>query len=388
MLRFISSVSLVAAATFASSAFAEQTIKIVSASPLSGEQASLGSQIKDGAQIAIEEAQPAFAKMGFKLELAPQDDQANPDTGVAVAKRIVNDNEVLGVVGHFNSGVGLPASEVYKDFNLVMVSPANTNPKITDRGYANVNRVCGRDDVQGPAGSEFATGELKAKKIFIIHDKTAYGQGVAEAFRDTSKKSGAAVLSFSGTEEKSDFTSLTQQIKALKPDLIYFGGVYSQGGPLLKQIRDAGLKAYFLGPDGLDSSDFVKLAGASAKGAYFTTVAGPVDKYPKAAKFAAAFKTKFNHAPESFALYSYDSARVILEATTAAIKANGGKMPTREAVSKEVRKVNFEGITGTIAFDSKGDRKKSDYYIMSLKEGIYPGVVEKVVSVAPPQAAK
>ena len=159
-----------------------QVIKIATQSPLSGGQSAFGEQLKLGAQYAVEEAQANFKKLGFDLQLTPYDDQANPDTGVSNANRIINDPDIVGVVGHFNSGVAIPSSEVYKTVNLVMVSPANTNPRVTDRLLANVNRICGRDDVQGPAGAAFAVNELKAKKIFVLNDKSAYGQGLAQAF--------------------------------------------------------------------------------------------------------------------------------------------------------------------------------------------------------------
>src|SRR2546426_3448024 len=165
------------------------TIKIATQSPLSGGQAALGEGIKLGAQLAVEKFKGALEKQGFKVELVPFDDQAKPDVGVANAKNIIADKDILAIVGHLNSGVAIPSSEVYKEVTLAMISPANTNEKITDRGYPNVNRVCGRDDVQGPVGSEFAHGTVKPKSVYIVHDKTTYGQGVAEAFKkDLEKK--------------------------------------------------------------------------------------------------------------------------------------------------------------------------------------------------------
>ena len=379
-------VLVVAAALAAQTVFSEQVVKIASCSPLSGAQGALGEMIKLGAQIAVEECQAPLAKLGLKLELSPQDDQASPDVGVAVAKRLVNEPEVIGIVGHFNSGVAIPSSEVYKDYDLVMVSPANTNPKVTERRYANVNRVCGRDDVQGPVGAEFAIAELKAANIFVVNDKTAYGQGIAEAFRDKAKALGATVSGFVGTEEKSNFQALILQMKVRKPDLVYFGGIYDQGGLLVKQMREKGIMAFFMGPDGLDSSEFVRIAQDSAKGCYYTTVAGPVEQYPAAAEFARSFEARFKKRPESFALYAYDSARVIVEALKSAAQGAEGKLPSRAAVCKAVRQVSYPGITGLIEFDDKGDRKTSDYYVMRLKESAYPGSAIKVISSAPPSS--
>jgi branched-chain amino acid transport system substrate-binding protein len=378
----------VVAGILASATMAQaQTIKIATASPLSGAQGELGEMIKLGAQLAVEDSRESFAKLGFKLELSPQDDQASPDVGVAVARRMVNDPEILAVVGHFNSGVAIPSSEVYKDYSLVMISPANTNPRVTERRYPNVNRVCGRDDVQGPVGAEFAVGELKVKSVFVVNDKTAYGQGVAEAFTNRAKALGAKISGFVGTEEKANFQSLILQMKVYKPDMVYFGGIYDQGGLLVKQMRDKGITALFMGPDGLDSSEFARIAQSAAKGAYYTTVAGPVDQYPAAAAFTKTFEATFKKKPESFALYGYDSAKVAAEAIRSAITQNEGKMPTREAVCKAVRRISLQGITGRIEFDDKGDRRKADYYIVQLKEAVYPGTTIKVVSSGPPGAA-
>src|ERR687898_2457089 len=166
------------------------TLKIATQSPLSGGQAALGEGIKLGAQLAVDKFKGNLEKAGYKVELVPFDDQAKPDVGVANARNIIADKDILAVVGHLNSGVAIPSSEVYKEVNLAMLSPANTAPTVTDRGYPNISRVCGRDDVQGVVGAEFAHGTLKVKSVYIVHDKTTYGQGVAEFFRDDAKKKG------------------------------------------------------------------------------------------------------------------------------------------------------------------------------------------------------
>src|SRR5262247_163037 len=171
-------------------------IKIATQSPLSGGQSALGEGIKLGTQLAVEKFKAPLEKAGFKVEVVPYDDQAKPDVGVSNAKNIIADKDIMVVIGHLNSGVAIPSSEVYKEASLAMISPANTNEKITDRGYPNVNRVCGRDDVQGPVGAEFAATTLKVKTVYIVHDKTTYGQGVAEAFRKDIEKKGVKVVAF------------------------------------------------------------------------------------------------------------------------------------------------------------------------------------------------
>jgi branched-chain amino acid transport system substrate-binding protein len=340
------------------------TIKIATQSPLSGGQAALGEGIKLGTQLAIEKHKGPLEKAGFKVELVPFDDQAKPDVGVANAKNITADKEILAVIGHLNSGVAIPSSEVYKDASLVMISPANTNPTVTDRGYPNINRVCGRDDVQGVVGSEFAHGTLKAKSAYIIHDKTTYGQGVAEFFKADAEKKGIKVLGFEGTEEKSNFDPIITPLKAKNPDLIYFGGIYEQAAPFFKQAREKGVKAKFLGPDGLDSSDLVKIAGKSVVGMNYTSVAGPVSVYPQAKQFADEYKKKFGKNPEPFAAQAYDATVIALKGIEAAAK--GGKLPSREDVSAAVRKVKHTGITGAIEFNDRGDPKQALYFVLQV----------------------
>jgi branched-chain amino acid transport system substrate-binding protein len=371
------------------SAWAQKgTIKIAVQAPLSGEQAALGEHIKLGTQLAVEEATKAFKALGYDLILVPYDDQAKPEVGVANARNIVADPDVLVLVGHFNSGVALPASEVYKDANLVMISPANTATEITDRGYPNVNRVCGRDDVQGPVGARFAAQDLKLKSVYIIHDKTLYGQGVAENFRNEAKKLGMNVLGFDGTEERANFSPMIIPLKAKNPDLVYFGGIYHQGGLLLKQLREKGVKAKFMGPDGLDSAEMVKIAGSSVVGSYYTSVAGPPAAYPETAAFAKKFKQRFGKDVESFGMYGYDATLVGINATEQWIKAHGGKKPSRVEVSTAVRKLkNFKGVTGAIEFDNKGDRVKAKYFVLQFEKQVYPGKVVKVIEQQAPAPA-
>lgn len=364
-------------------------IKIATQTPLSGEQAAMGEHIKLGAQLAVEEAVTPLRALGFELLFVPYDDQAKPEVGVANARNIVADPDVLLVVGHFNSGVALPSSEVYKESMLAMISPANTATEITDRGYPNVNRVCGRDDIQGPVGARFAAHDLKLKSVYLVHDKTLYGQGIAETFRNEAKRLGLKILAFEGTEERANFAPIIIPMKAKNPDLVYFGGIYHQGGLLLKQMRERGVKASYMGPDGLDSSEMVKIAGPAVVGSYYTTVAGPMDAYPESAAFAKKFKQRFGKEVESFGMYGYDAAAVGLKAIAQAIKENGGKKPSRAQVVTAIRKLkNFKGVTGPIAFDEKGDPVKSKYFVLKFEKRQYPGRVVKVIEQEAPKAKR
>ena len=359
----VAALALVLPVTSVADAQSKGTIKIATQSPLSGGQAALGEGIKLGAQLAIEKFKGNLEKAGYKVELVPYDDQAKPDVGVANAKNIIADKAIMAVIGHLNSGVAIPSSEVYKEVNLAMVSPANTNPTVTDRGYPNIYRVCGRDDVQGKVGAEFAQG-LKAKSVYIVHDKTTYGQGVADFFKEDAEKKGIKVLGFEGTEEKSNFDPIITPIKAKNPDLIYFGGIYEQAAPFFKQAREKGVKAKFMGPDGMDSSDLTKIAGKTVVGMYYTSVAGPVSVYPDAKQFADEYKKKFGKNPEPFAAQAYDATAIALKALEAVTK--GGKAPTRDAVTAAVRDVRYKGITGSVQFDAKGDPKTALYFVLQV----------------------
>jgi branched-chain amino acid transport system substrate-binding protein len=350
-------------------AAAPKTIKIATQSPLSGGQSLLGVDIKNGAQLALEQLSGPLTEMGFTVELAPYDDQATPDVGVANAKNIVADSAILCGVGHLNSGVMIPSSEEYHTAGLAFVSPANTNPVVTTRGYAEVNRIVGRDDVQAPVAEAYASNELGAKSVYIIHDKTAYGQGVAEYFRGAAEKDGLDVQAFEGTEEKANFDAIITPLLASNPDVVFFSGIYDQAGVFFKQARDAGYEGTFMGTDGMDASGLADLAGdalTKGGGMVYTSVAGPAAAYPKAAKFASDFEAKFGASPQPFAAQGYDSMAVCLAAIKNAADAAGGEVPTREAVRDAIRALSIEGITGSIAFDSIGDLPTAKYFIIKV----------------------
>lgn len=357
-------------------------IEIGSQSPLSGGSATLGDAIRLGAELAIADQKAAFEKKGFTIKLKDLDDQGDPKKGVANAQILASDKNVLALVGHLNSGVAIPSSEVYEKNNLAMVSPATTATVVTDRKLKTVNRICARDDFQGPAGANFAVKTLKAKKIFVIQDKTAYGSGLADQFRTQAKKLGAEIVGYEGiTVGETDFNGVLSQAMTKKPDLIYFGGVYAEGGLIIKQARQKGFDGPIMGGDGLDSSSTVQIAGDAVKGVYLTSVAGDVTKTEKGQEFAKKYKDKFGKSVESYSAYGYDAAGVILKGLMKAIDDNDGKKPTREQVTKAIRAVkDYDGVTTKVSFDDKGDNKFAKVYIYNFDQAKYPPVQKAEVS--------
>ncbi len=361
---------------------AANVIKIASVTPLSGSQAALGEQIKLGAQMAFDEQKAEIEKLGFKLEFAPQDDQADPKIGVAVAQKLVADKDVLAVDGHFNSGVAIPSSEIYAKDNLCMVSPANTAVGITDRKLPSVNRICARDDVQGPLGADFAAQDLGAKTIFIIHDKTTYGQAIADEVKARAPKDNLEVVGYEGiTAGESDFSAVLNKVAVIKPDVVYFGGIYPEGSLIIKQMADKGIKTKFIGPDGMDDPEVVKIAGNACIGAFYTSPAADISRTPEGKAWVDSFKAKFGKEPSNWSAYGYDAMNVIMEGIKKAIVANDGKKPTRQQVSEAVRAVSgLKGITSVISFDEKGDNKGAKLYVAEFKEAKYPPTVVKEVN--------
>lgn len=349
-------------------------IKIATQSPLSGGSATLGEAIKLGAQLGLDEQKEKFKEMGFELQLVPYDDQGDPKKGVANAQLIGSDKAVLAVVGHFNSGVAIPSSEVYEKYAIPMVSPANSAVEVTERGLKTVNRIVARDDFQGPAGAEYAVNTLNAKKIFIVQDKTAYGSGLAEAFKKAAEEKGAEILGFEGiTVGEKDFNGVLNQILSKKPDLVYFGGIYAEGGLLIKQAREKGIDVPFMGGDGMDASTLVDIAGDAIKNTYITSLAGDSTKTEAGQKFMETYKEKFNKNTESYSVYGYDTMGVVLLAIENAIKANDNKMPTREQVRDAIREVkDYQGVLTKVSFDDKGDNEFAKVFIYNFTEVKYP----------------
>lgn len=340
-------------------------IKIGCAGPLTGDQAQLGMDTCQGVELAVAEANQKQSIPGYVIELLKLDDQHNPAQAVSVAKKFTTDRKVLAVIGHFNSSCTQPAAAVYNEVGLVQITPASTNPAISKQGFKTFFRVAGTDDVQGPKGAQFAAHMLGIKSVFIIDDKTTYGKGLADEFQKEALHLGIHVLGHEGlTQGDKDFSPLLTRIKPLKPELIYFGGIYTEGALLLRQAQALGLHAQFMGGDGIASTVLIELAGTEAsEGVFATMVGGDTQKMPGAEGFITAYEAQYGRVGQ-WSAYGYDSANVALAAMAQAKKKD------RASVLSAMRAIpGFAGITGAIVFDEKGDNKNQFIGIFKVVDG-------------------
>ena len=357
-----------------------EVIKIAAQLPLSGSTSVTGESLRLGAQMKLEEEQAKFEELGYKLQFESYDDQSDPKKGVSNANLIVADESILAVVGHYNSGVAIPSSEVYDKYSLAMVSPGATATDLTDRGLKTVNRIVGRDDQQGPAAAQFMVEKLGAKNIFIIQDKTAFGTGIAEEVQKEAEKLGATIQAFEGiTVGEKDFNGVINQIVSKKPDAVYFGGLYTEAGIIVKQMREKGITVPFVGADALDSSGLVDIAGEAVINTYYTSVAGEVSSTDTGKEFVKKYEEKYTgKKAEAFSVYGYDTMGVILAAVEKAIEENDGKKPSREQVAEAIRATqDFQGALASVSLDEKGDNSKAQIYLFKFEEASYPGTLQK-----------
>lgn len=340
--------------------------------PMSGQYSDYGSTAKAGAEYALKEKQEAFKLLGFDLQLSAQDDQADPKQGVAVAQMLISDPHVLGVVGHVTTGATITAAAQYEQDSLAMVSPSATGSDLTEQGKKVVHRICARDDQQGSKAAIFAKNQLGIKSAYLIHDKQAYGQGLAEEVRKQFEADGVQVLGFEGvTAGEKDYSAVLNQVLAANPELIYFGGYYSDAGILIKQAREKGFTGVFMGGDGYDSMDLVNIAGAAnANNVVFTSTVGDVSATEEGKKWIAEFEQATGNKVGIFTSFGYDSMGVMLHAVEEAIKANGGKKPTREQVLEAVHGVkDYKGKFVNVTFNEKGDNEFASVYVYKYENG-------------------
>ncbi len=362
-----------------------QIVKIGVASPLTGAQAHIGIDIRNGVQLAIEDANKAGVSIGgkaVKLEMVAEDDEANPTKATTVAQKLA-DAKVSAVVVHFNSGASIPASKIYADAGIPQISPSSTNPDYTLKGYKTTFRVVAHDGQQGPTLARFALDKLKAKTIAVIDDSTAYGQGLADNFEAAAKAGGAKMVAREHTTDKdTDFKAILTKIKGKNPDLIMFGGIDPQAGPMKKQMAELGIKAQFIGGDGMQTPNFIKLAGESSEGALASIPGLPKETMPGGKEFLAKYKAKFNAEVELFAPMGYDAVMVFIEAMKRANSSDPAKF------LPEVGKTDYKGVIGPIAFDEKGDLKNGPITIYVVKGGKWEALETVSPGTAPAADAK
>jgi branched-chain amino acid transport system substrate-binding protein len=320
----------------------------------------------------LKEKQEAFKQLGFDVQLSAQDDQADPKQGVAVAQMLISNPDVVGVVGHSTTGASVTAAAQYEQESLVMVSPSATGSDLTEQGKKIVHRICARDDQQGSKAAIFAKSTLGVKNAYIMHDKQAYGQGLADEVKKQFEKDGVQVLGFEGvTAGEKDYGAVLNQILATNPEMIYFGGYYSDAGILVKQAREKGFKGVFMGGDGYDSADLVKIAGAeNANNVVFTSTVGDIGATEDGKKWIAEFEKATGNKVGIFTSFGYDSMGVMLAGLEEAIKANGGKKPTREQVLEAVHKTKeYKGKFVNVTFNEKGDNEFASVYAYKYENG-------------------
>jgi branched-chain amino acid transport system substrate-binding protein len=355
----------IAAVLAAAPVLAQDVVKIGFASPLTGGQASYGKDNQNGAQMAIDELNAQGLKIGgraVKFELMAEDDQADPKMGPLVAQKLV-DARVAGVVGHFNSGVTIPASSIYSDAGIPQLS-VSTNVKYTMQGYKTAFRLMADDGKQGKALGEYAVKTLKLKRLAVIDDATAYGQGLADEFERAVKASGGAVVKREHTNDKAvEFAPLLTSIKAQKPDAIFFGGYDQQAAPMARQMKTLGMDIKLMGGETMNSAKFIELAGPAAEGHIASTPGAALESRPNGKAFAAKYKARYNQDIGLYAPYFYDGVMLI----AAAMKAANSIDPAKYLPA--LAKIKYAGITANIEFDGKGDLTQGLLTIFEVKNG-------------------
>lgn len=347
----------------------EQVVKIGHVGPLSGQIAHLGKDNENGARMAIDVLNTKGISIGgkkIKFVLQPEDDGANPQQATAAAQKLA-DAKVNGVIGHLNSGTTIPASKIYNDAGIPQISPSATNPKYTLQGYKGAFRVVANDGQLGGALGRYTASEIKAQRIAIIDDRTAYGQGVADEFAKAAKAAGLTIVGRQYTTDKAtDFNAILTAIKSKSPDLVFFGGMDAVGGPMLRQMKQLGIQAKFMGGDGICTEQLPALAGAGMLDDQVVCAeAGGVEQSQKKIvdQFRSDYKKKFGIDVKLYAPYVYDAVMVMVAAMQKANSVEPAKyLP-------ELAKINYNGVTGKIEFDARGDIKNGLLTLYTYRGG-------------------
>jgi branched-chain amino acid transport system substrate-binding protein len=349
-------------------------VKIGFAAPLTGVNAGYGKDLENGALLAIEEANAQKIKIGNQVanfQLVAEDDQADPRIGVQAAQKLV-DAQVSVVVGHFNSGTTIPASQVYEQAGIPMLDPAATNPIITGRGFINAFMVISTDAQNAGNAGVYAVKVTKAKRIAIFDDRTAFGQGEAVEFEKAVKAHGGTIVAHEYTDNQAvDFSTQLTAIKATNADLIFFGGLDTQAAGVIKRMKQLGITAQLVGGGGVMDPEFIKLAGDASEGAMAWEYGRPLAQLPGGADFSARFKKRFGVDILSYAPFGYDAAWVAIKAMEKA------RSTTPSAYRPALKAIRFEGVTGPIAFDANGSLKNAGTTLYQVKNGAWVPIVTK-----------
>ena len=359
MLAFIS----VAAVAVGLAGAAQAEIKIATAGPMTGTYASFGDQMRRGAEMAVADLNAAGGVLGQQLSLSIGDDVCDPKQAVSVANGFVAEGVVF-VAGHFCSGSSIPASKVYEEEGMLQISPASTNPKLTEEGGDNVFRVCGRDDQQGIVAGDFLADEFGGKKIAILHDKTAYGKGLADETKKQLNKRGIEEAMYVAyTAQEKDYTAVVSKMKAAGIDVFYVGGYHTEAGLMVRQARDQGYDVQLVSGDALVTDEFWKITGDAGQGTLMTFSPDP-RKNPVAAPVVAKFRAQ-NYEPEGYTLYTYGA----IQAWAQAVEKAGST--DLDKVIGSLRANKFDTVLGSIGFDGKGDVTAPGYVWYIWDKGKY-----------------
>lgn len=344
----------------------KQIINIGHVGPLTGPISHLGKDNERGAGLAVDEANEldlVIDGVPIQFRLLSEDDEANPQKATVVAQKLVDSN-IVGVVGHLNSGTTIPASTIYFNSGIPQVSPSATAITYTHQDYQTAHRVMANDEQQGKVLGDYAVKTLGAMGIAIIDDRSAYGKGLADEFESAIKDAGGKILTREFTDiTKTDFTAILTKIKGLNPDLIFYGGMDSQAGPMMKQIKNLGLTSLFLAGDGVQTTQFMVLAGAEGEGAYASSPGLPLDQMAGGKEFREKFKQIYREDIQLYAPYAYDATFVMINAM---MRANS----TDPAIYLPfLRNTDFPGVTGRIRFDERGDLRGGSISLYQVVQG-------------------
>ena len=352
---------LVLAASLGLAGAAQAQVKLGLAGPITGPSAATGAQMKNGAEQAIADINAAGGILGQKITMSVGDDVSDPKQGVSIANKFVGDG-VKFVVGNYNSGVSIPSSDVYNENGILQISPGSTNPTFTERKWWNVFRTCGRDDQQGAVAADYIVTKMPGKKVALVHDKTTYGKGLADETKKGLNAKGVTEVLYEGvnTGEK-DYSAVVSKIKQSGADLVFFGGLYTEGGLIVRQMRDQGVQAVMMGGDGLAAAEFAAVGGPGVEGSLVTFGPDPTRR-PEAAAVVKAFEAKKIN-PEAYTLYSYAAVQVIKQA------AEKAKSLDPKKVAETIHSgATFDTVLGPLSYDAKGDRKDADFVVFVWKK--------------------